>query len=87
MSASEVSSTGRPEDRSGDAVKIWNHIQAVMRGKRIICTARGVPLPMNCHIRRQQVVESLDLGIKRSQTPPVVDAPCSGLPQRYRLIE
>jgi hypothetical protein len=28
---------GRPEDRSSDAVKIWNHIQAVMSGKRIIC--------------------------------------------------
>jgi hypothetical protein len=43
MSASEVSSTGWPEDRSGDAVKIWNHIQAVMRGKKIICATRGLP--------------------------------------------
>jgi hypothetical protein len=47
MSASEVSlsSTGPPADRSGDAVKIWNHIQVVMRGKRIICAPRELPLP------------------------------------------
>jgi hypothetical protein len=41
--ASEVSSTQRPEDGSGDAVKISNHIQVVMRGKRIICRPRASP--------------------------------------------
>jgi hypothetical protein len=40
-SAMQVSLRGRREARSGDAVKIWNHIQVVMSGRRIICAPRG----------------------------------------------
>jgi hypothetical protein len=40
-SAPELFSAARPEDRSGDAVKIWNHTQVAMRGKRIIGAPRG----------------------------------------------
>jgi hypothetical protein len=40
MSASQVSARGRPEDRSGDAVKIWNHIQGHEREEDHLHTSR-----------------------------------------------
>ena len=43
-SASEVSSTKWPENGSGDALKIRNPIQAVMRGNKIICAPRRLLL-------------------------------------------
>jgi hypothetical protein len=42
MSAAQFSGRDRRKDGSSDAVRIWNHIQVVMRGKRIICVPRGL---------------------------------------------
>jgi hypothetical protein len=43
ISASQFSARDRREDRRSDAVRIWNHIQVVIRGKRIIYAPRGLP--------------------------------------------
>jgi hypothetical protein len=56
MSASEVSSRGRPEGGSGDAVKIWNH-----RGRRIICAPRGLPLPESSEAQLPHLVANRSL--------------------------
>src|SRR6516225_9388015 len=73
---------------SGDALKIWNQVQAIMRGTRIICTPRGLLLVEEsggsaAALRRQQVVESVDHGIERGQHPLAVGASGCDLPQHH----
>jgi len=79
VSALLVSSTAQYESQKGNALKIWNHIQVVMRGNRIISAPRGELLVEEqrgsaATPRRQQVVEGVDHGIERSQHLRAVDA-------------
>ena len=62
-----------------EAVKIWNHIQVLMRGNRIIRTRRELEMRSGVDewcspatLRCQQVVEGIDLGIERRESPLVV---------------